>query len=145
MKRVLLLTAGWIVAALGLYLAVLGLEFTWNAYNWHPTLDLVGGSMLLGVSVSLLVLAMLARASCDWLSRSASLIVSLALVVLGVYTLPAEPLSQGLFGRESPSPVWYRAGRLLIMALPLVFWLMRTPGILKFLSCLEKTEQPGKT
>ena len=40
MKRAILLTVGWLLAAAGLYVALVGLELYWNLYDWQPRLDL---------------------------------------------------------------------------------------------------------
>ena len=48
----------------------------------------------------------------------------LALLILGFYVLPSEPLNQGLFARERPSPLWYRGARLGVLALPALFWVL---------------------
>ena len=51
-----------------------------------------------------------------------SLAACLALLALAVYVLPPEPMTQGLFAREARSPLWYRAARFVLLALPGVFW-----------------------
>ena len=55
-------------------------------------------------------------------SRGMSLLLSLFLLGLGAYVSRAEPLSNGLLGREASSPWWYRGARLSVLALPVVFW-----------------------
>jgi hypothetical protein len=43
----------------------------------------------------------------------------LFLVAVAVYATPAEELSAKVFfGREFSSPLWYRAGRLVLMCVP---------------------------
>jgi hypothetical protein len=41
---------------------------------------------------------------------------------LALYVLPAEPMTQGLFAREHPSPLWYRAARFGLLTMPCIFW-----------------------
>ena len=39
MTRVILLSLGWFVAALGLYVDLVILELYWNLNDWQPKLD----------------------------------------------------------------------------------------------------------
>jgi hypothetical protein len=122
MKRAILLSLGWLLAAAGLYAALVTLELYWNLYDWQPKLDLVALGLILGMFAVLAAIRLLARAGCDRFSRGVSLAICLALLALAVYVVPPEPLTQGLFGREAPSPLWYRAGRFVVLALPSAFW-----------------------
>src|ERR1035437_5758535 len=111
MKRAILLSLGWLVSAAVLYAALVALELYWNLYDWQPKVDLNTASLIFGMLAALAALRLLARAGKARLSRGVSLAICLALLALAVYVVPAEPLAQGLFGREAPSPLWYRAGR----------------------------------
>ena len=120
MKRILL-CAAWIGLTVGLYAGSLLLESYWNLINWLPKADLTSICLLAWLAALTVGNWFLARAARDPITRSLALLLCVALVSVGVHALGAEPLSQGLFGRSSQSPPWYRAGRLLILSLPLVF------------------------
>jgi hypothetical protein len=122
MKRAILLTLGWLLAAAGLYVALVMLELYWNLYDWQPILDLKGSGLIFGILAVLAVIWFLARASHARFSQVVSLAACLALLAIAVYVLPPEPMTQGLFARKAPSPLWYRAVRFVLLALPSVFW-----------------------
>jgi hypothetical protein len=121
MKRAILLSLGWLLSAAGLYAALVVLELYWNLYDWQPKLDLSASGLILGMLVFLTAIRLLARAGCDRFSRAVSLVICLALLALAIYVVPPEPLTQGFFARATPSPLWYRAARLVVLALPSVF------------------------
>jgi hypothetical protein len=100
------------------------LELYWNAYEWQPAWDLIGLGILLGLGFVLGVLGGLAWWSREGLSRGVSLAICLGFLILAIYLLPSEPLTEGLFGRETPSPTWYRVGRSMVLGLPSVFWVL---------------------
>ena len=122
MKRVILLSLGWLAAAAGLYATLVMLELYWNLYDWRPKLDWPAFGLIFGTLAPLAAIRFLALASRDCFSRCVSLVICLALLALAVYVVSPEPLTSGLFTREAPSPFWYRAGRLVVLALPGVFW-----------------------
>src|ERR1017187_8893530 len=122
MKRPLLLALGWLMSAAGLYAALVMLELYWNLFDWQPKLDLRALGLIIGIIALLAAIRFLARASNDRFSQVVSLVACLAMFGLGVYVSLPEPMTQGLFAREAPSPFWYRAGRLALLALPSVFW-----------------------
>jgi hypothetical protein len=132
MKRAILLSLGWLLAAAGLYAALVMLELYWNLYDWQPKLDLEALGLIFGMLALLAAIRLLARASGNRFSRGASLVICLALLALAVYVFPPEPRSSGLFAREAPSLFWYRAARFAVLALPSAFWsrgvLRRPPG-----------------
>lgn len=132
-KRTALVILGWLASALILYAAFTILEFHWNLVSWRPAADRVAWGLLIPIVVTLLGACFLGRMEDG---RSMGLLVCLALFALGAYLLPAEPLQDGLFGRRLPSPAWYRFGRFIVLALPLVFWLL---GVKR-----SKTEQNGE-
>ena len=122
MKRAILLTLCWLLAAAGLYVALVMLELYWNLYDWQPELDLRALGLFCGMVAVLAAIRILARADGNRFSRGVSLVICLALLALGIYVFPAEPITHGMFARETPSPLWYRAGRFVLLALPSVFW-----------------------
>ena len=121
MRRTILLTLGWLAAALGLYAALLGLELCWNLYNWQPRLDTDSMGLIGGALSFLVAIRFLAGATRDGVSQGVAWLTCLALLALAVYVLPPEPLTTGLFARTVASPLWYRAGRFLLLVLPSMF------------------------
>src|ERR1035437_727028 len=122
MKRAILLSLGWLLAAAGPYAALVMWELYWNLYDWQPKLDLNASGLIFGMLALLAAIRLLARASGNRFSRGSSLVICLALLALAVYVFPPEPRSSGLFAREAPSPFWYRAARFAVLALPSAFW-----------------------
>ena len=123
MLRAILRSLGWLLAALTLYMALVALELYWNLYDWQPKLDLNTVGLIFGILALLGVIWFLARAGRDR-PAGVSLLVCLALLVLAVYVVPPEAKTEGLFAREAPSPVWYRAGRFVVLGLPSAFWVL---------------------
>jgi phosphatidylserine decarboxylase len=121
MKRIFL-CASWIGLSVGLYAGLLLVESYWNLFNWVPKLDLASFALLGTLAGLLTGIWLLARAARDRVTRSAALLVGLGLAAVGLHALGSEPLSEGLLGRTLASPTWYRAGRLLLLTLPLLFW-----------------------
>ena len=120
----LLLTLGWILATVGLYAALVGLEFYWNMPDWHPLFDSIAAFLVAWCAAMIVAMGWLARRTFrSRLAAVVSLIPSLALGALAICLLPPEALSSGLFGRVTPSPLWYRWPRTIVMLLPLAFWL----------------------
>ncbi len=122
MKRNILLALAWIAAALCLYTALVILELYWNLYDWQPVMDLKALGLTCGVGSILLAIAFLARTRCHATVRWFSLVVCLALLALGVYVLPREPVTHGLFAREHASPAWYRGARFILLLAPTLLW-----------------------
>ncbi len=122
MTRAILLIIGWTFAAAALYVTLVSLELYWNLYDWQPRFGLA--ALVLGATVCALLAAfwLLARVSVKPLVRVWSFALSLALLALGVYVVPREPLKQGLFAREQSSPLWYRASGLAVLACPAFLW-----------------------
>ncbi len=123
--RTFLLSLGWLAVAIWLYAVMLGLELDWNLVDWVPRFDGRTGILLAAGVAGLVVAWCLAGANRTRVLQVFSFVACLALMGVAIYVLPAEPLTHGLFARTSPSPLWYRAGRLLVMALPGAFWLAR--------------------
>ena len=122
MTRVILLTLGWLVAVLGVYVALVILELYWNLYDWQPKLDSRALGLIIGVCSVLAAIRFLARATSHRIGQGVSLALCVALLALAGYVFPREPLTPGLFAREHSSPLWYRAGRFVVLALPSVLW-----------------------
>jgi hypothetical protein len=122
MGRTALLVVGWIIALVAHYIILVALEFHWNLFCWFPHLDLQSCSLAVALLGVLAGTWHLARLPQNRFARIFSLAGCLALAGLGVYVLPAEPKSEGLFSRQLPSPLWYRGGRFVAMTCPGLFW-----------------------
>jgi hypothetical protein len=120
--RTIILIIGWLMAALALYLALTVLELWWNLNDWQPKFDARALALIVGACLALLMIGCLARANAHQIGQGVSLATCLALLALGVYVFPQEPLTQGLFARGQSSPLWYRGGRLVALASPSVLW-----------------------
>jgi hypothetical protein len=115
----------FLFAAGGLYAAFVALEYYWNVPDWQPRWDNIAALIFAGLGLMLVSVWFLARATKDRISRVLCLVPSLALIALAVYVAGAEPLKPGFLGRESPSPLWYRGGRSVLLCLPAVFCVVR--------------------
>jgi hypothetical protein len=98
------------------------LDVYWNIVTWRPEWDGTATFLLVWIAAATAGCYWMARASRDRLTRVVSLLICMALLALGIYVSRAEPLSFGMFGRESCSPLWYRAGRLLVLGTPTLLW-----------------------
>jgi hypothetical protein len=126
MTRVILLVLCWLVAAFALWVLLVSLEVYWNLYDWQPKVDAIALGLGLAIFSTIACIWLLTRASRRLAARGTSLLICLALLILGVYVLPPEPKGSGLFARERTSPFWYRGGRLAVLALPALFWVLST-------------------
>ena len=124
MTCVILLVLGWLVAAIALWVLLVSLEIYWNLYDWQPKVDSIALGLGLVIFSTIACMWLLTRASRRLAARGASLVMCLALLILGGYVLPPEPKDSGLFARERTSPFWYRGGRLAVLALPALFWVL---------------------
>jgi hypothetical protein len=118
----MLLIVGWILTLVATYLVFLALELYWNFFGWFPQFDWKALGLMMALLAALAASWWLARASVDRVTKIVSLVGCVALVTMGAYVLPEEPKTEGLFSRQSPSPLWYRLGRLAVMGCPTVFW-----------------------
>jgi hypothetical protein len=114
------------VAIVALYFALLLVEVDWNLGNWRPRLDSAALALAATITTVMGLIWVLAGATRDHISQAFSLVICLILVALGIYVLPPEPLTTGLFGRDAASPFWYRGSRAVIMAIPVLIWTSRT-------------------
>lgn len=64
-----LLTIGWLVAASGLYVALVMLELYWELYDWQPKLDLDALGLIIWICSVLVAIRFLARATCHRISQ----------------------------------------------------------------------------
>jgi hypothetical protein len=126
--RSLLLSVGWLTAGAAQYGSLLLLDVYWNLVRWHPAWDAAAWALIAGNLAAEVSIAALARVSRDRVSRVVSVILCSFLLGLGAWACAPEPLRTGLFERESPSPLWYRGGRLVAMGLPLVIWIRTRKG-----------------
>jgi hypothetical protein len=105
------------------YLCFLFLDVRWNFPDWGLDLDLEVILDLAAIVGALVGFWLLAKATAHRISRTVSLLACVALLAIGLGVLRSEPLTHGLFARESASPRWYRYSRLALLACPLAFWL----------------------
>ena len=120
--RTMLLIVGWILVLGANYFVFLALELYWNWFDWVPRFDLKSLGLLIGLLCVLVATWELARVPIHRVARIASFMGCLALFIIGAYVLPEEPKTAGLFSRESPSPLWYRGGRFMVMSCPSLLW-----------------------
>jgi hypothetical protein len=125
MKRAVLRMIAWLAAAGWLYLALLLLDVFWNIATWQPRWDGPAFGLLGSVLVGLLAIWKLTRSDSGRVERVVTFVICLGFFGLGIYVFPAEPLSQGLFARETSSPLWYRTLRLIVLSVPLLLWVTR--------------------
>jgi hypothetical protein len=122
MKRVIILSVGWLAATVALLYAMLRLSLQWNFFDWSPKWDSETIAEAIGVAAVLAAIWFLGKASRDKISRVVSVLACLSLVGLAMVWFPAEPTTQGFLGRSQPSPMWFRGGRVLQLCVPGVFW-----------------------
>ena len=118
------LALGWVLCGAGLYGAILLLDVYWNLLNWRPRWDWPTYVLLGWMIVVLAGQWRLAKIPRGRWNQVISLMVGLALVAVAGLALGPEPLSEGLLGRDDPSPWWYRIGRAIVLALPLATWMV---------------------
>jgi hypothetical protein len=126
MRRAALQVGAWLAASMCLYMGLLLLDVYWNLAAWHPRFDVEAVGLIAAIPAALWWIWSLSSATRESWVRWISLLLVTALFALGVYAVPAEPLGQGWFGRTLASPLWYRVGRLAVMSLPGLFWLLRS-------------------
>lgn len=125
---------------MALYVPLFLLDVSWNLVRWRFNLGLSSILLLVWIAVAVSLFGRLAGRPHDAVSRVISLLLSLALCGAGIYASQPEPLTTGLFERTESSPTWYRAGRAAVLALPLVFWIVR-PSVRK--RAKERAPAPG--
>ncbi|MDF1565983.1 MAG: hypothetical protein P1V51_23310 [Deltaproteobacteria bacterium] len=103
------------------------LDLDLNLFDWHPTPE-ASTWVALGVGLLGLVAVLPLTTITDHaLSVAVAWFVVVGLCIFGLYLLPAEPLSPDtLLGRDQASPLWYRGGRVVAMALPVLLLGART-------------------
>ena len=121
--RVIAVILGWLASCYALIQVVSGLDFHWNWIYWSPKFDLEAILCAIGILVILVLVGFLARVTRGVVTRIASVIACLLLVVFAFfYVLPPEPISYGFLGRPASSPLWFRLGNVLVLCLPGLLW-----------------------
>ncbi len=118
MKRALLLSLGWLFTAITLYVLLALLEVYWNLLDWSPRWDYLSLALL---SVALLLQVvpwLLARATREKWPRRIAGTICLGLCAIGLFCAWPEHLTEGLLGRQTVSPDWYRWGRFGVLSIP---------------------------
>jgi hypothetical protein len=119
-----LYSVAWLFLAAGLYAGIVLLEFYWNMPEWRPLFDSVAAFLVAWCVAMVAMLALLARRTRGRrFTKWFSLLLSLGLASLTWFLLPAEAVSDSLFGRNVTSPLWYRGGRAILLLAPLAMWL----------------------
>ena len=147
-------TTGWIVGTVLLALSLTSIDAMLNLFNWHPDFSTETRLGLIFVTAALFIIWFTARRTRDVFSHFSALFVSICLAAFAIYTVWPEPRNtEGNFPflwRTASSPLWYRAGRSLILTLPLLLWwslprrLQRSSGRkVKSSSSLEKNHVNG--
>lgn len=124
MTRGIMLRIGWL-AATGVFLyIVLMLNLRWSLLEWSPILD--KGTIIdaICVFVSLAVIWLLGKASHDTISCGVAVFACSSLVLIAIVLFPVELATQKIIGCAQSSPLWYRAGRTLLLCIPggFCFW-----------------------
>jgi hypothetical protein len=117
-----LVVGAWFLSLLLLYAAIVALDLYWNVPDWQPRWDSYGLLMVWCAYASAVLLSALAVLAQNKIGRVLAIFVTAALLALGIYLVPAEPLSPGFLGRETASPLWYRTGRAGLLSLPACCW-----------------------
>ena len=129
-----LCTLGWTMGAALLIWSLLCLDLELNMFAWNPEVRGRTCGCFLLAAAALCLTWLSARFTRDPVSHFAALIISLCCGALVVYAVRPEPSSSGVLGGRTPSPFWYRAGRGIILLVPLFLWVwfpMRLRRILK--------------
>jgi hypothetical protein len=132
-RMVLLITGrilGWLLASLGLVWAIVVIQAELNFFSWNPKFNQTIILAIMGYCGTLGSMIFISRFNTrDRISQIVSLIISLILVALAFYIIPAEAITSGLLGRWELSPLWYRITLRLMLLLPMVIWFI---GPLRF-------------
>jgi hypothetical protein len=137
--RSVLLSLGWVLAATVLYWASFLLDVYWNLAHWRFQIDAIAIALVLCGVAALAAIRLLVKATSDRFTRTTALLVSTVLVIAGTYAFQAEPQTTGLFARDAPSPLVYRAARVLWMSLPLIWVLASFKRAYRFASGPKQT------
>ncbi len=131
--RSILTLLGWLAACFVFYWAMTMLDLLWNFFDWSPKFDPDVVMAGLEIAGSILAIWLLARITRDKVSQTGSCVLCVILVAVAVVWAWPETVSdphffksygEALLARRSPSPLWFRGGRVLVMALPAMFWVL---------------------
>lgn len=130
MKKILhssLYSASWIVAGVTLFLSTTALFMNWNLMNWEPTLEMETALYLaVIIAIEIFMVWMVKRTRGNF-SIIVSLLVCVALVMLGTFwfTCFLDESSQfdaSIWSRNRKSPIWFRITFLSLYLIPLISW-----------------------
>lgn len=109
------LIVGWIIAVGALYASLVFLEFAWNFFSWGVNLNVSNMLLIVCMILGLVAIWFLAGKLEERKVAVISLVLLLGLFVFGVVVFE---------GRDdnNRSPAWYHLSRLVLMALPVMFW-----------------------
>jgi len=122
MKRQLAILFGWLFCAIALSYVLLALEAAWNFFSWRVKWSFEVCALIVLIALVLLGFGYLAQKIAGRVALVGTCILSVALAVIGFAAFPPEQRN-GWQGPISPSPLWFRGGRLLVTLMPALFWL----------------------
>jgi len=126
-------TIAWYAVARMLVIFVIDLDLSWNFFDWHLTMDFDSIGYISGILVTALTLVAIERRVKNGWTLFAIGIGGVVLLAFGIMFSVPEEITTGFAGRDRASPIWYRFGRLVIMALPILIlcfriWSVRKDG-----------------
>jgi len=127
MMRCIMLSIGWLVATGVLLYVILMLNLRWSLLEWSPVFD--NGTIIdaIYVSVSLAAIGLLGKASHDKISCGVAVFACSSLVLIAIVLFPVELATHKIIGGSQSSPLWYQAGRTMLLCIPgcFCFWWIR--------------------
>lgn len=122
--RKVMLSIGWLCSTGVLLYVILMLNLRWSLLEWSPVFDNRTIIDAIYVSVSLAAIWLLGKASHDKISWVVAVFACSLLVLIAIVLFPIELSTQRILGCSQSSPLWYRAGRTLLLCIPggFCFW-----------------------
>jgi len=132
MKKTLhssLYSTSWIVAGVILFLSTINLLVNWNLMNWEPALEMETALCIAVIIAIEIFMVWMAKRTRGNFSIIVSLLVCVALVMLGTFwfTTFLDESSQfdaSIFSRQRKSPIWFRITFLSLYLIPLISWVL---------------------
>ena len=130
MKKILhssLYSASWIVAGVTLFLCTTALLVNWNLMNWEPALEMET-ALCIAVIIAIEIFTIwMAKRTRENFSIIVSLLVCVALVMLGTFWFTgfldeSSQFDGSIWSRKRKSPIWFRITFLSLYLIPLISW-----------------------
>jgi hypothetical protein len=131
MKRIfhsLLHSVLWIIAGVSLFYSTLIIGVSCNLFTWRPSLDWETSLSIVATMVIEICFLWLAKRTKGYVTGIVSLIVTVALVAVGMswfVDFHQETLCGGghlFLRRQALSPEWFRITFLALFLIPLILW-----------------------